>query len=111
MRAVTVAAAVMAILVSALAMSPGIDHRLLPAQAGVASPVNSGVVVVNGPAQSTPDASCHFGHSCTFLILPSNNLASMTRFDGAPEPLYTKQYQPSRAGDMPFHPPRLLSQV
>ena len=109
MRAVTVAAAVTAILASALAMPPEIDHRNLTAQPAVASTAGGGVIV-DRAAQPGPDRNCHSGHSCILVNLPTNDLA-LTRFDSAPEISRETGFLSSAAENMLFHPPRILSQV
>ena len=109
MRAATIAAAVMAILFSALTTLPEIDHQLLPTQSVVASVAESGAVDV-GPAQPAPVSKCHVGHSCLLVIIPSNEIA-IAHFDGVPEFARVTGYAPSGASYLPFHPPRLLSQV
>lgn len=109
MRVATVTAAIMAILVSAFAMSPEIDRRFLNAEPAVASAANVSAID-GGAAQSTQDRNCHIGHSCTLVILPTNDLA-LLRLDTAPELSRGKGHLPSVVGDMPFHPPRVLSLV
>lgn len=109
MRAVTVAAAVTAILASALAVSPKINHRDLTAQPAVASAAGGGVIV-DRAAQPGSDRNCHSGHSCILVNLPTNDLA-LTRFDSAPEISRETDFLPSAAEKMRFHPPRILSHV
>jgi hypothetical protein len=109
MRAVIVTAAALTILVSALLTPPEIDHHFLPTQAAVASAYDIGAAD-DGPLQLATETNCHIGHSCTLVIMPDDQLA-LTRFNGAPELRRTRQYNPSRAGDTPFHPPRILSQI
>ncbi len=109
MRVATVTAAVVAILVSAFVMSPEIDHRLLDEQPAVASAANVSAID-GGAALSVQDINCHIGHSCTLVILPTNDLA-LLRLDTAPELFRVKGHPPSVVGDMPFHPPRVLSLV
>ena len=108
MRAVTFTAAVMAILVSALAMSPEIDHHVLPTQLAIASVADAGVVDSN-LAQSEPAITCHIGHSCAGAIMLPNETA-FVHFDGAREFPRAVGYQPSGAAYLLFHPPRDLSQ-
>jgi len=109
MRLVTVTAAVMAILVSALAISPDVDHDVLPTQSTIVSLLDAGVAD-DGFAQPVADTNCHVGHSCSVAIMPGSELA-LTRFDSAPELPREPGHQPSGAGYVPFHPPRFLSQV
>lgn len=109
MRAVTVTGAVLAILVSAFAMTPEIDHRLQLAQTAVSSGTDSDAND-NHDVQPAPDTKCHVGHGCITVIMPGNQLA-FTNTDGAPEFFRATDYPPFLAGDMPFHPPRILSQV
>jgi hypothetical protein len=109
MRAVTIAAAVMAILFSALTTLPEIDHQILSSRPVVASVADSGAFD-DGSVQPEPDAKCHVGHSCLLVIIPGNEIA-IAHFDGVPEFPRVTGYAPSGAGELPFHPPRLLSQV
>ena len=109
MRAVTVTGAVLAILVSAFAMTPEIDHRLLLAQTAVSSGADAGVID-DRAVQPAPDTKCHVGHGCILVIMPGNELA-FTNMDGAPEFCRATGYSPYAAGDMLFHPPRNLSQA
>jgi len=108
LRAVTVTAAVMAILVSALAISPEVDHHAPPTQSTVASGADTGVIG-DGPTQPAPTTNCHSGNSCILAIMPGYELV-LARFDGAPELLRVTGYRPSGAANLPFHPPRILSQ-
>ncbi len=108
MRVVTVTAAVIAILVSALAVSPEIDHHVLPSQLAVASVADAGVVDSN-LAQSEPAINCHIGHSCTAAIMLPNETA-FAHFYGAREFPRIEGYQSSGAVYPLFHPPRDLSQ-
>lgn len=108
-RAVAGAAAGLAILVSALAMSQEIDHRVLPTQPAVASAADVGLAD-GSHADPAADADCHVGHSSMLAIMPSNDMA-LTCLDSAPELPRATRYLPSVAGYLPFHPPRILSQV
>lgn len=109
LRAVTVSAAVMAILLSALAMSPEFDHRVLPTQSAIASVADVGVAD-DGLARPAADAKWHIGHACLLAIMPGNELA-LTRFDSTPELPRVTGYKLSGARYPPFHPPRFLSQA
>lgn len=109
MRAVTMTVAVLAIFVSAFAVSPGIDHHFLSAQIDISFGADTGATD-DGVTQSAPDTKCHIGHSCMHAVLPTNDLV-LTRFDRAPEFSSIADYPPSVARDMPFHPPRTLSRV
>jgi len=107
MRVMTVTAAVLAIFVSAFALSPESDLRVLPAHSAAifAAGANS-----HGAAQPASDTDCHIGYSCTLVIFPGTDL-SLTRFRNAPVALAVVNHPPSVAADLPFHPPRILSQV
>ena len=109
MRAVTVTAAIMAILVSALPMSPEIDDHFLPAHPAATSGADVGAIN-DGVARPASHTICHIGHGCMLVILPANDLALM-RFDSAPGLSRVTGYLPSVAGDIPFHTPRILLQV
>jgi len=109
MRAAAVFAAGLAIVVTALTMSQEIEHRVLPAQAAVALAVDVGLSD-GSHADPAADADCHVGHSSMLATLPSKHSA-FKRLDDAPELLRATAYLPSVAGDQPFHPPRILSQV
>jgi len=109
MQAVIVTAAVLSILVSAFAKLPEFDHRAQTAQLEVISVVNEGVADDDAGLRGSV-RKCDIGHGCIFVILPSNELA-VTGFDGAPEFPRLTGHQPSKAGYLPFHPPRILSQV
>ncbi len=109
MRAVTVTAAVLTILVSALAMSPEIDHHVPLAQPAITFVADTHSV--DTPAvQLVPDTNCHGGLSCVLAILPSDGLA-LTLYENAQKFPRLTRYDPSRAGYLPFQPPRFLSQV
>jgi hypothetical protein len=108
LRAMTVTAAVMAILVSALAISPEVDHHALPTQSTVASAAEPGVID-DGSTQAAPATNCHSENSCIFAIIPRYPMG-LTRFDAAPELLRVTGYRPSGAAYLLFHPPRVLSQ-
>lgn len=108
MRVVTVTSAVIAILVSALAMSPEIDRRVLPSQLAVAS-VAGAAVVDSNLAQSEPAINCHIGHSCSVTIMLPN-VSAFAHFYGAREFPRIEGYQSSGAVFPLFHPPRDLSQ-
>lgn len=107
MRVATVTAAVIAILASAFVASPEIDHLLLHEQSAIALTANASVID-GGSAQD--DRNCHIGHSCTLVILPTNDLTFL-RLGTARELSRVKGHPPSAVGDMPFHPPRVLSLV
>ncbi len=109
MRAVTVTAAAVTILVSALAMSPEIDQYLPLTQPAITFVADTGTV--DAPSvQFVPDTNCHGGHSCVLAIMPSDGLA-LTRCESAQEFPRLTHYDPSRTGYLPFQPPRILSQV
>ncbi|WP_138934993.1 hypothetical protein [Roseovarius arcticus] len=109
MRAVTVTAAVMVIVLSALAISPEIDHHDPSTQPDIALVV--GTDAVNAVfVQSVPDTACHGGLSCVLAIMPSDGLA-LTRRESAQDFPRLMRVKPSRAGYLPFQPPRNLSQV
>ena len=109
MRAVTISAAIMAIFVSAFAMSPEINHRALSAQPAIASVTDTGVID-DGPGHVASESNCHLGHSCILVIMPGDEMA-LTRFEGAAELPQTTLYKSSRVEVMPFPPPRILSLV
>ena len=69
MNAVMVIAAVLVIFVSALAMSPEINHRVLPAQHTVESIADTDVAD-DGTTQPAPDTKCHIGLGCILVIMP-----------------------------------------
>jgi hypothetical protein len=108
-RMVTVTTASLAILFSAFAVSPEIDHRLLPPHYSVTSAVD--VNAANGGStKSTQDTNCHVGHSCALVILPADDIA-LLELDTMPERARVTAAPRSVAKDAPFHPPRTLSQV
>lgn len=108
-RMVTITSASLAILFSAFAVSPEIDHRFLPSQYSVASAVD--VNAANGgTTKSAQDTNCHTGHSCTLVILPADDIALLD-IDAVPELARVATGHRSVAKDVPFHPPRILSQV
>ena len=109
MRAVTVTAAAVAILVSALAMSPEIDHHVPLTQPAITFVAGTGTVDTPS-VQLVPDTNCHGGLSCVLAIMPSDSLA-LTRFESAQEFSRLTHYDPSHTGYLPFQPPRILSQV
>ncbi len=109
MRAVTVTAAIVTILVTALAMSPEIDHHDPSTQPDIALVVGTDAVNIVF-VQPVPDTACHGGLSCVLAIMPSDGLA-VTRRETAQEFPRLMRDNPSRAGYLPFQPPRNLSQV
>lgn len=108
-RAVTASVAVLAILVSALSMSPEINHRILPEHPAVASVADVGPAD-DGAAKHAGDTKCHIGHSCILAIMPSNE-STLTHFERAPDFRRAISYLSSAAEYLLFHPPRILSQV
>jgi hypothetical protein len=109
MRTVTVTAAVMAILVSAFSISLDIDHRLPSTRLGVISVADIGAI--NDLAtQPAPDTKCLTGDNCRLMFLPTKCLA-LIRFDSESAFSHLAGYLPFLAPDVPFHPPRILSQV
>ena len=112
MRAVTVTAAVMVIVISALAISPEIDHHDPSTQPDIALVVDTDAVNIVSvqSVQSVPDTACHGGLSCVLAVMPSDSSA-MTRFKSVQEFPRLMRVNPSRAGHLPFQPPRNLSQV
>ena len=109
MRAVTIAVAILAILVSALAMSPDINQRVLFSHPAVAS-MSDTDVADHGSTLPAPDTKCHVGHSCTLVIMPSSEIL-LASFDSAPDFSPVTGYHSSISGYLPFHPPRILSQI
>ncbi len=108
-RAVTVTAAVLTILVSVLAMPTEIGHQVPLTQPAITLAADTHAV--DTPAvQFVPDTNCHGGLSCVLAIMPNDGLA-LTRFESAQEFPRLARYNPSRAGYLPFQPPRILSQV
>lgn len=109
LRTLTFTSAVLAILVSALAMSPEFDRSILETQLAVALVADTGLAG-DSPAQSAPNTKCHIGHSCIFVNIPGSDLA-LARLDGEPKLLRVARFKTSGAGYLLFHPPRFLSQV
>ena len=109
MRTVTVTAAILAILFSALAHSSELDHRVLPTQGDVTSGTDLSLAD-DGHADSSSGTGCHAEHSCMPVIIPSNDLALM-RVHSALQLFHLAGNLPSQAGYPPFQPPRTLSQV
>lgn len=109
MRVVLIAAAVIAILASVLPMASQPDHHIQIAQLAATSAVFPNIIS-DTPALATTGAHCHIGQSCMFLVLPINNLI-IAEANSAPEFPHVTGYLPSAQVDMPFHPPRILSQV
>lgn len=109
MRVVITAFAIMVIVVSAAMGAQEMDHRDQSVQIAVASIANTDLAVDNNNA-AVPTATCHLGHSCVFVIMPSEDLAlsRAIRVREFPRP---EQYFPSGSRYPPFHPPRSLSQV
>ncbi len=109
MSAATVATVVAAIIVSALAMSPSVDHHVLSTHPAVVSAVGAGVAN-DGIAQPAADTNCHVGHVCVVAILPGNETAG-ARFDEPQIFPNLAGYHPSGAAYLLFHPPRFPSQA
>lgn len=109
MRAVTVIVAVLAIFVSALAMSPDINHRVLFAHPAVASMADTDAAD-DGTTQHAPESKCHVGLGCILVVMPGIEMA-LASFGCAPELPHVASLHPSGAGYPPFHPPRILSQI
>lgn len=109
LHVVTVTAAILAFLFSALAVDSEIDHRILSAQSTNELVIYAGVV---GDAleQTAPDANCHVGHSCFSVIVPISNVAT-ERFGSSPESPTDPSFKPYEVRYLLFHPPRRLSQV
>lgn len=109
MRAVTTAVAIMAILVSATMLSHDIDRPDQITQVAVVSVTDKGSAA-EGHDTAVQIVDCHFGHSCVFVIMPSDVLALLHIGSARAFPKHT-EYLPSSSGYPPFHPPRALSQV
>tara|TARA_R110000787_G_scaffold56629_1_gene129982 strand:+ start:78 stop:407 length:330 start_codon:yes stop_codon:yes gene_type:complete len=109
MRTVTVTAAILAILFSALAHSSELDHRVLPVQVSITSDTVLGLGD-DGHASSEAETNCHAGYSCLFVIIPSENSA-LTRFHSELQLFHLAVFLPSEARNPPFEPPRILSLV
>ena len=109
MRRVTVTAAILAIVFSALGLSPELDHSAPLTQHAVALETDLGLAN-GGHAASSAEADCHIGYSCTLVVLPSHDLA-LPRFHRASEFFLLAGYLPSVVAHIPYHPPRTLSLV
>lgn len=109
LRAVAVTAAILAIIVSAIVVSPGFNYSDLPTQPNVVSTVDA-IAADDGLINVEPDADCHKGYGCTVAIVPGRQIA-LARFDRASEFFRVPDYQPSGLGYLLFHPPRTLSLV
>jgi hypothetical protein len=109
LHVVTVIAAILAFLFSALTVGTEIDHRILAAQSANELVIDAGIV---GDAleQTAPDANCNVGHSCFSVIVPISNVAS-ERFVISPENPTDPHFKPYEVRYLLFHPPRRLSQV
>lgn len=106
---VTVTAAILAFIFSALAVDSEIDHRILSAQSANELVIDTWVA---GAAveQAAPDVNCQVGHSCFSVIAPISNVAS-ERFGNSPESLTDPHFNPYEVRYLLFHPPRRLSRV
>jgi len=109
MRAVTVTAAIIAIFGAALVLFPAIDHHDMPNQTvstSMAQADNSGDTI----QPSEPDSNCQIVQSCAVAVMPGGDPV-LTPPDAATERPRAAAYNPSGTRNMPFHPPRILSQV
>ena len=107
--AVTACAAVLAILASAVALSPETDRRDLPEQMSVASVADPGVAA-DGPTALAPDTGCKVDHGCAQATMASIELA-LTGHDSGQDLSGVAGLLSSQAALRPFHPPRFVSQV
>jgi hypothetical protein len=99
----------MAILVSALVVSPEIEHHVLSKQPVVALAADAGVVDVSLVQRAT-DTKCHDGFNCTVAIIPNTEFA-LTGFGSASKFFRIAGYKPSWDGYLPYYPPRIPSLV
>ena len=109
LHVVTVTAAILAFLFSALAIDSTIDHRILAAQSANEL-VMDAMVDGNALEQTAPDANCHVGHSCVNVIVPISNVASEC-FGSSPESPTDPHFKLHEVRYLLFHPPRRLSRV
>jgi hypothetical protein len=109
LHVVTVTAATLAFLLSALAVDSDIDYRILSAQSANELVIHA-KVIGDALEQMTPDANCHVGHSCFSVIVPVSNVA-LERFGSSPESPTNAHFKPYEVRYLLFHPPRRLSQV
>lgn len=109
MRAVIAAAAIMALLVSAFAVPPEIDHEAMQSRAAAVSVANVGSDD-GGRIQLASSVECHAGLSCIPAIMPSDG-QGLSHADTAPHPSHNTEYRTLGVLYRPFQPPRILSQV
>lgn len=109
LHVVTIAAAILAFLFSALTVALDIDHRILSAQSANEFVIDVWVVG-DAVEQTAPDVNCHVGHSCFSVIVPISNVA-LERFVSSSESPTDPHFKPYKVRYPLFHPPRRLSQV
>jgi len=109
MRAVIAAAAIMALLVSAFAVPPEIDHEAMQSRAAAVSVANVGSDD-GGRIQLASSVECHAGLSCIPAIMLSDG-QGLSHADTAPHPSHNTEYRTLGVLYRPFQPPRILSQV
>ncbi|MAQ45019.1 MAG: hypothetical protein CL812_04040 [Confluentimicrobium sp.] len=109
MRAVIAAAAILALLVSAFAVPPEIDHEAMQSRAAAVSVANVGSDD-GGRIQLASSVECHAGLSCIPAIMPSDG-QGLAHADTAPHPSHNIEYHTLGVLYRPFQPPRILSQV
>ncbi len=106
---VTVAAVILAILISALAMDSKIDHRILSTQSANEMVIEAGGNI-DASKQTSPNTNCHPGYNCSSVIVPTSSL-ELERFVSLPEGPTDARVKPNEVKYLLFHPPRRLSQV
>ncbi|GEM_PF-2418151 len=109
MRAVTAAVVVLALLVSAFAAPPEIDHEVPHTQAATISITNVGSDD-GGRVQIASSVECCAGLSCIPAIMPGDG-QGLAHADTAPHPSHNFEYHTLGVLYRPFQPPRILSQV
>ncbi|MEQ9038871.1 MAG: hypothetical protein RIE24_10995 [Silicimonas sp.] len=109
LRVMTVAAAILALVLSVSLISPEVDHRTISLQSTAAL---AGVRDAIGDAATHPasDEKCHVGHCYQLVIIPSNGMAMTGLIDAQERPI-EPHFKPFRVLYLLFHPPRILSQV
>ena len=109
LRVIIVTVAIPALVLSALPTPPEPDQDYISTQSIATLPAGAGVVG-DVLVQPVPDTNCDTGQTCLLVIIPSNDLALIRPGDSPNHPVVT-HYKTSGAGNLPFHPPRILSQV
>ena len=109
LRVIIVTVAIPALVLSALPTPPEPDQDYISTQSIATLPGDTGVVG-DALAQPAPDTNCNPGQTCLLVIIPSSDLALTGLGDSQNHPVVT-HYKTHGAGNLPFHPPRILSQV